>query len=329
VCLDGLCVAGPSRACGATTAAVPSAAGPLGATGTVVELDVPTACSSPYGITATADGNVWFTEFAANKIGLVTPAGELRELAVPSWQIDRPGHSGPTDIAAAPDGSAWYWEIGTLEQLGHVLPAGAIHVDSTSPLGQEPAHLAIAADGTVAIAMSGGGFGMYTAGLGASSFGVGVGIGDSRGIASDGKGSFWVTRTPGSVSRVTDFAVAIFEISTTDAAPHGIVVGPDGNLWIAETSANAIARVTNTGAVTAFTLPTPNARPTGIARGLDGNLWFTETGADQIGRIGVDGTITEFPLPTVNSAPTGIAVAADGSVWFVETGANKVGRIAP
>jgi hypothetical protein len=45
------------------------AAGP-----SITEFSVPTAASNPSGITAGPDGNLWFTEFNANKIGRITPA---------------------------------------------------------------------------------------------------------------------------------------------------------------------------------------------------------------------------------------------------------------
>jgi eukaryotic-like serine/threonine-protein kinase len=40
--------------------------------GTITEFPVPTASSSPSGITAGPDGNLWFTEYDGNKIGRIT-----------------------------------------------------------------------------------------------------------------------------------------------------------------------------------------------------------------------------------------------------------------
>src|SRR5262249_32483727 len=46
-----------------------------GGIGAVTEFSIPTANSSPYGITAGPDGNLWFVESSAkaNKIGKITP----------------------------------------------------------------------------------------------------------------------------------------------------------------------------------------------------------------------------------------------------------------
>jgi hypothetical protein len=41
--------------------------------GTITECDLPTANSYPYEITAGPDGNIWFAEAGANKIGRITP----------------------------------------------------------------------------------------------------------------------------------------------------------------------------------------------------------------------------------------------------------------
>lgn len=112
------------------------------------------------------------------------------------------------------------------------------------------------------------------------------------------------------------------------AAPYGVVLGPDGNIWVANGGgANAIARVTPSGTVTNFPLPGPGSNPRFIAVGSDRNLWFTEQSSNKIGRITTTGVITEFAVPTANSEPWGIAPGPDGALWFTEIKANKIGRI--
>jgi virginiamycin B lyase len=123
-------------------------------------------------------------------------------------------------------------------------------------------------------------------------------------------------------------AGAISEITLASGAqPQGLAVGADGNLWVALSGTNAIARVTPTGTVTSFPLPTPSAGPSAVAAGPDGNVWFTERLAGRIGRITPSGTITEFPLPSTSSAPMTITAGPDGALWFAETVGNAVGRI--
>ena len=62
--------------------------------------------SVPMGIAAGPDGNLWFTENAANKIGRITVGGAITELAC------LPANSGPTNITTGPDGRLWLTETG-------------------------------------------------------------------------------------------------------------------------------------------------------------------------------------------------------------------------
>ncbi|MGH7266700.1 MAG: virginiamycin B lyase family protein, partial [Candidatus Rokuibacteriota bacterium] len=56
------------------------------------------------GITAGPDGNLWFTEAVANRIGRITPFGAITEFPVPT-----PG-STPVGITVGPDGNIWFTE---------------------------------------------------------------------------------------------------------------------------------------------------------------------------------------------------------------------------
>src|SRR6266540_209897 len=74
----------------------------------------------PGGITAGADGNVWFTSRDNNRIGRITPSGSITTFRVP-----------PDDlrwleaITAGPDGNLWF--TGTASsQIGRITPAGKI-----------------------------------------------------------------------------------------------------------------------------------------------------------------------------------------------------------
>src|SRR4051812_10792337 len=65
-----------------------------------------TASSSPQGITAGPDGNLWFTE-AAGRIGRVTPQGAITEFSTgisPNSNVD--------GITVGPDGNLWFTEVG-------------------------------------------------------------------------------------------------------------------------------------------------------------------------------------------------------------------------
>jgi virginiamycin B lyase len=62
------------------------------------------AGARPIGIIAGPDGNLWFGENAANKVGRIAPSGIITEFPVPT-----PG-AGPNGIMLGPDGNLWFSE---------------------------------------------------------------------------------------------------------------------------------------------------------------------------------------------------------------------------
>jgi streptogramin lyase len=90
-----------------------------GASGPFAEFPVPTAGGVPNGITAGPDGNLWFTELNADKIGRITPAGEIVEFPLPTTNSQTLG------ITAGPDGNLWFAESAR-NQIGRITPAGQL-----------------------------------------------------------------------------------------------------------------------------------------------------------------------------------------------------------
>lgn len=124
-----------------------------------------------------------------------------------------------------------------------------------------------------------------------------------------------------------DGAITEFDLPTATAVPQGIVRAPDGNIYVTEQGANAIARLDPaTGQAVDIPVPTPNATVQSGALGPDGAIWFIERAAAKVGRMSLDGHFTEYPL-TPGSFPNRIVVGPDGALWFTELNANKVGRI--
>jgi hypothetical protein len=90
---------------------------------------------------------------------------------------------------------------------------------------------------------------------------------------------------------VTEFHSGI----TTGASPQGITVGPDGNIWFAESN-RGVARITTAGEVTEYPLTLgPYDGPDFIASGPDGNVWFSD-GRNSITKIGT-GVLAALQAP--------------------------------
>src|SRR5436309_1380140 len=81
------------------------------AAASITEFTIPTAVSSPSGITAGPDGALWFTEQngAVNQIGRLTTTGSFKEFG--GLSAPRPSYLGPGGITAGPDGRLWFTEI--------------------------------------------------------------------------------------------------------------------------------------------------------------------------------------------------------------------------
>jgi virginiamycin B lyase len=143
-------------------------------------------------------------------------------------------------------------------------------------------------------------------------------------IASGPDGALWVTDS--SLGRVWRITTN-GKITSQDLGemPSGIV-SAGGALWIADASGDQIVRLATDGTQTPYALDS-GAFPTSIVEGPDGALWFTETRGDKIGRLAADGTITEYPLPTAGAFATDITVGPDGALWFSEELGDKVGRV--
>jgi len=306
----------------------------LGATAQpVTEFPLPTPGSGPVGITAAADGNLWFTEFFTNTIGRITPAGEITEFKIPSsgrqpsaitagpdgnvWWVARPSTSPavgsvgritpagvitefpllgevPLDITAGPDGSLWFTEPGFVDKIGRITPAGVV-TQFTLP----------------------------------SSNGA-------TGIATGADGNLWYTeQIPNKIGRLTpEGAVSRFAVPTPAGRPFGITAGADGNVWYvwipdAGAAPSKVSRVTPEGVITEFALP-PGFNGNQITTGPDGNLWVTDHGNGGIACVTPEGVIcATVQPPTSGSGLHGITTGPDGNLWVAEQIGNRIGRFKP
>ncbi len=204
--------------------------------------------SAPERITSGPDGNLWFTEFFADTIARLTPAGALTEFRLPG--NDR----APRGIVTGPDGNLWFVEshfnhtaIGRITTKGVVTeyPLGGSQTDQL-----QPTDIVAAPDGNLWFNQT------------------------------------HPSAPHGEVGRITPKgAITLFPFPA-GASPGGMAVGADGNVWVTDNGGNAIARISPTGAVRPFALPRRNSQPYEITAGKDGRMWFTE-GGGMIGSIGL------------------------------------------
>ena len=147
-------------------------------TGAIREFELPTAYSQPQGIVAGADGALWGTEAAGNRIFRMTTDGRATEFPIPTpnsvpvaiapgrygylWvseleggnllRVSRngsmkefrlPAGARPYGLVSAPDGNVWFADRGT-NRIGQVTPAGRVFdFPIASPNAQPTAILAL------------------------------------------------------------------------------------------------------------------------------------------------------------------------------------------
>ena len=106
------------------------------------------------------------------------------------------------------------------------------------------------------------------------------------------------------------------------AAPHGVIVGPDGAAWVT-------ARVhPATRAVELFALPKERRNANLDAETFDrqGVLWFTGQSGIYVPLDATTGAMAVFDAPR-GTGPYGIATTPDGLVFFASLAGNYLGYI--
>jgi streptogramin lyase len=251
--------------------------------------------ADPQDIVQGPDGDLWFTELNANKVGHMTLCGALlNEFLIPT------ARSQPQGIAVGPDGNLWFTELA----------------------GNNIGRLSV-----------GGNFSEYS--LSSADAGADRGVEAAPfGIAAGPDGALWFSeKGTDKIGRITTSGAVTEYPLAAGASPEGIVAGFDGNLWFAEHDANKIGKMSTSGSLIEYVIPTLGSAPQDVAMGPDGAIWFTEQLGNNIGRVAANGTVTEYAIPTPESAPQGIVAGADGNMWFIEVVGNGVngaiGRITP
>ena len=333
--------------------------------GQIAEFQLP-AGSSPEGITAGPEGNLWFTEWGTNKIGRITPSGQITEFALPSASTH------PTSITAAPEGDLWFTEASGKDKIGRITPAGEV-IGFAVPVGEEPEQIVAGPEGdlwfTAAQDEGGGEIGRITPSGQITAFPI-YSEGAPSAITVAPEGDLWFTERyllhPSGGAFEIGRATPSGQLSeyTVAQRPYGITAGPEGDLWFTELYAECscegeqedgskIGRITPSGQITEFALPSGESDPYAITTGPDGNLWFfgsdgpTRRGwqagsgpsASQIGRMSPSGLhhVTEFLTESFprHSASAGqpfsgaISAGPEGELWFTEPWTDRVGHITP
>ena len=296
---------------------------------TIREFSLPDG-SNPNQIVAGPDGNFWFTEQQANRIGIISPDGSLlveRPLPTPNAL--------PFGITVGPDGNLWFVENGAM-QIGRMKPDGSVVEFPTrcSPSGyiisgpDKSVWFSETCAGTRQDFIGEVSTGTFAGGIFEHYTGLGKGV---RDLVWAPNGNIWFTELQANAIGELDEAGIVIESSVPSVSNLSrIGAGSDGDLWFPENeSPEKLARSTSAGSIVEFAWPETDSKLNSITSDSDGNLWLTDAN-NSIWKV-IPGKTSiqakEFPLPTTSSLPASATPGSDQQIWFVEVLANKIGVV--
>jgi virginiamycin B lyase len=283
---------------------------------TVTEFPLP-AGHSAKSITIGPDGNLWFTEPTAGRIGRITPSsGAVTEFPLAGNSAYGTPVNRPQSITTGPDGKLWFTQTifsrQSVRTVGSKIASldtnGTFQASFTLPSGNTKSTTTVA-DAIVAT-----------------------------------PGFLWFTDTQqGRIDQITTGGVLTTH-QFQYGSPTGLVVGSDGAFWFPASffgpGGSSLARMSLSGdfSRSAFTIDGQNGASVGaIAAGADGTIWFadydmTSSAGSIFSRSVKTGAMTRYTF-SVYKEIDGLGARPDGTVWFGETdnqsGQSLIGRITP
>lgn len=287
----------------------------------IQEFPVPPG-SFPQGIAAGPDGNIWFTETGANRVGKITTNGVVTQYPVGGGARDLVG------IAAGSDNRLWFCAYSS-GQIGAITTNGVATLYTIPRIASEPLK-------SPQYIIRGAGANMWYSDL---SYRIGritpagvitqyvhqAGV-NPWGLALGFDNNIWFTDYfSDTVNRLRPSdGVTTSYFTETLAVPTLMTRGPDSALYFTLMQAGKIGRMTTNGALSSIFVG--RSLPYGITTGPDGAIWFTEKRSNTIARLTLDGQLSRYEL-SVFSDPREIVTGPDGALWFTAFLRDRIGRI--
>lgn len=110
-------------------------------------------------------------------------------------------------------------------------------------------------------------------------------------------------------------------------APAGVAIRPDGTLFIANSAAGQVLRVTSDGSASALPL-SGLASPKGLALDNNANLYVVDSVNNKVFKVAPDGTQSRVDLGSITlNNPYGIAVDAANNIYISEPDSGRILRV--
>ena len=270
----------------------------------IVYLQYPIPTSSSVSHTAVPDsqGKIWFTEYGANKIGVIdTKTGEAKEFKIPTPD------SLPHGITLDQSGNVWFTEhssraakIAKLDRdTGKIVEYPIPQTVNTGRFGGRP--------------------GPHT-------------------LMFDSQGILWFTDTYADFMRKFDPASGkITEYAIHDdgnnrrANVYGMDIDARGWIWFTAMGHNRVGYIDpSTDKIQMFPMLSENSRPRRIKVDSKGIAWTGLYGASKLASINPEtGEIREYDLPVANAQPYPIGIDSKDRIWIGTNGNDKLVMFNP
>lgn len=350
----------------ATDNEVTTFAGVAGSSGNVDGASGTSKFNNPNAVAVDGSGNVYVADTGNNAIRKITAGGMVSTLIANTDMVSGATLSGPQGVAIDASGNIY---VGDTNNLRILKIAGTVSVLTTDAYGP----VQLATDSTnlywSAEDVSGGGAGflrtMPLAGGAASSL---SGVSDPVGVAVVGTDVFFTVFALNhaiwkrdSLGNVTVYAGATGtpgdwnDASGTNArfnAPWGLAKDGSGNLYVADSSNNAIRKISTTQVVSTIGGAAAktgnndgsgiNARfysPNGLGVDASGVLYVADYANHMIRQVTVAGAVTTFAgigtagysdtAPVKFNFPTDVAVDSSGNAYVADSSNQVIRKVTP
>ena len=321
----------------------------------IQEFHVPTPYSAPLAITVDANGETWFTESNASKLGRFDPANQtFTEFKIP-WVGDMWG------MAADPRGFIWFTQY---SGRGNVNPGGSIVIGGSGRIirfdiatknftsikiptnSSFPMRVTLDQKGRVWFTeFLGNRIGVYDPSSNLMrEYVIPTNSSGPTDLTFDGYGNLWFSESyvrqlgefnPQNES-FTEYPLGAETASQIVSSPVGLAVDREGKVWVADHGGNWIVEFDPTKQTivkypTHF--PPQDVYPISLVNDLlidsKGRIWFAEHGGNSVGYYDPEArSMVEFPIPTGPiSTVLWIALAPNDNIWFTEWSAGNIGVV--
>jgi polyhydroxybutyrate depolymerase len=292
---------------------------------------LPEPGAEPFDIAQGADGAMWFTEFASDKIGRISLAGVITQFSVPT------ASAGPYQITAGPHGTMWFTEYNT-RKVGRVTSRGRVTEFMVPPPSYGPAGITGSGTGPVYAADPTGFVDTIPADGPVSPARLSSAAGLPFAIARLPSGILWISELKG----YFEYSRHLLSFAPRSGKPLRTITLPDplsnvvalaagpvatGAMWFADFGTGNAGEVSPDGRLSFFPVGTPASGLSDIAAGPDGAMWVSAQDGI-VARVTPRGAVSELALPAPGSNPDAIAAGPNKSIWVTETGSDAIVEIS-